>query len=43
MDIVEKLFVAWVVLALLMFAVAIYSLVLSLRNRRDINRLENNN
>lgn len=41
MDLIEKLFIAWVVIAVLMFAVSIYSLVLSLKNKRDIKELQN--
>lgn len=41
MDLIEKLFIAWVIICICMFAIALYSLVLSLRNRRDINRLQN--
>lgn len=41
MDLIEKLFIAWVIIVVLMFAVAIYSLVLSLKNKRDIQKLQN--
>ncbi len=40
MDSTQKLFVAWVVICLAILGTSIFSLVLSLRNRRDINQLK---
>jgi hypothetical protein len=39
MELIEKLFIAWVVLCTAILGLSIYNLILGLRNRRDIDRL----
>lgn len=41
MDLVEKLFIVWIILSTIILSLAIYNFVLGLRNRRDIDKLLN--
>jgi len=39
MDLVENLFVAWVIICVLILGLSIYNLSLGLQNKRDIAKL----
>jgi hypothetical protein len=41
MDLIEKLFIFWVVVCVLILCLSIFNLAMTLRNRRDIKQLQN--
>jgi hypothetical protein len=41
MDLIQNLFVAWVVICVLILGLSIYNLSLGLQNKRDIQKMQN--